>query len=120
MNSVKFIKSNPILYSTDIRASLKFCTEVLCFDQSWEWGEPVGFGGVVKDDVEIFFSVELGSPGTWIAIMLDNVDEYFELVKNKGARIIQEPKDMSFGIREMLVEGPDKHVLSFGHRIDCD
>lgn len=118
---MKFQKSNPILFSKDIRESLKYYTEVLGFADSWEWGEPTDFGGVVKDDVEIFFCLNAqGSPGTWLAIILDDVDAYYNIIKEKGAKIISAPESKDWNMREMLVEDPDGHILRFGHRIDCD
>lgn len=118
---MKFEKSNPILYSKDIKRSLKFYPEVLGFEESWEWGEPTDFGGVVKDDVEIFFCLNgQGSPGTWLAIILENVDEYYERIKDKGVRILSMPASHEWNMREMLVEDPDGHVIRFGHRMDCE
>lgn len=118
---MKFEKSNPILFSSDVKKSLKFYTEVLGFDDSWEWGDPVDFGGIVKDNVEIFFCLKgQGSQGTWIAIILDNVDEYYEQIKDKDVKILSPPTSHEWNMREMLVEDPDGHVIRFGHRIECD
>lgn len=118
---MKFEKSNPILYSRDVKRSLSFYTEVLGFDDCWEWGDPTDFGGVVKDGVEIFFCLnDQGHPGTWIAIILDNVDEYYQQIKGKGAKILVEPVDREWNMREMLIEDPDGHIIRFGNRIECD
>ena len=74
---MKFEKSNPILYSDDIQKSLDYYTEKLGFDEQWKWDDPPTFGGVVKDDVEIFFcKKDQGNPATWLCVVLDNVDEY--------------------------------------------
>ncbi|NOT74210.1 MAG: bleomycin resistance family protein [Cyclobacteriaceae bacterium] len=118
---MKFEKSNPILYSTDVKRSIRFYTEILGFEDSWEWGNPVDFGGISKDGVEIFFCLNnQGHPGTWIAIIMDDVDAYYAAIKDKGAEIISPPETMEFNIREMLVRDPDGHILRFGHRTDCD
>lgn len=105
----------PILYCTDVAKSLTYYTEVLGFCNKWDWGKPPTFGGVSKDAVEIYFSKKgQGNPGTWLSIMVDNVDEYYEHVKAKGATILSEPKNMEWGIREMLLEDPDGHMIRFG------
>lgn len=118
---MKFEKSNPILYSKDVKESLKYYIDVLGFDDSWEWGDPTDFGGIVKDGVEIFFCLNgQGSPGTWIAILVDDVDEYYKVIKEKGAKIIAQPEDKEWNMREMFVEDPDGHIIRFGQRIDCD
>lgn len=118
---MKFEKSNPILYSKDVKASLKYYREVLDFDDSWEWGDPTDFGGVVKDGVEIFFCLnDQGSPGTWLAIILDDVDAYHAIIKAKGANILSPPTTMAWNMREMIVTDPDGHILRMGHRTNGD
>lgn len=118
---MKFEKSNPILFSTDVKQSLKYYTEILGFEDSWEWGNPTDFGGIVKDNVEIFFCLNAqGSPGTWLAIIVEDVDAYYEIIKEKGAKILSPPRNQEWNMREMVVQDPDGHVIRFGHRIDCD
>lgn len=111
-----FSSAVPILYSTDIRRSLDYYVNVLGFQNRWEWGNPPTFGGVSKDSVEIFFCKEdQGNPGTWLSIMLDNVDEFYESIKDKGVIKLTAPKTMEWGMREMLVQDPDGHIIRFGH-----
>jgi uncharacterized glyoxalase superfamily protein PhnB/GNAT superfamily N-acetyltransferase len=106
----------PILYSSDIRRSIAYYTEVLGFDNKWEWSSPPTFGGVSKDHVEIFFCKDgQGNPGTWMSIFIKDTDEYYETIKAKGAKIITPPKTYEWGVREMLVEDPDGHRIRFGH-----
>ena len=118
---MKFEKAITILYSTDISRSIKYYTEILGFEQHWEWDNPPTFGGISRNDVEIFFCRDgQGHPGTWLSIMLDDVDAYYENIKAKGAKIAAAPQSMEWNTREMLVEDPDGHMIRFGHRIDCD
>ena len=118
---MKFEKSITILYSSNVAHSIAYYIEKLGFDDKWEWDNPPTFGGIAKDDVEIFFCEKgQGHPGTWLSIMLDNVDEYYETIKSKGANIIAPPDSKEWNIREMLVQDPDGHIIRFGHRIECD
>ncbi|MGZ5190857.1 MAG: VOC family protein, partial [Flavisolibacter sp.] len=48
----------PILYSSDVKRSLRYYTEVLGFESKWEWDDPPTFGGVSKNSAEIFFCKE--------------------------------------------------------------
>ena len=110
-----FRHSVPILYSSDVRRSIQYYTEVLGFKNKWEWNDPPGFGGVSKDSVDVFFCKDgQGSPGTWIAIMVNDVDELYETIKAKGGKVLAEPEDKEWGLREMLVQDPDGHIIRFG------
>ena len=78
----------PILYSADVARSVSYYMNELAFDSKWEWNHPTTFGGVSKGCVRLFFCLKAqGKPGTWIAINMDNVDEYYEIIKAKGAKI---------------------------------
>ena len=109
----------PILYSADVRRSIGYYMEQLAFDDKWEWDDPTTFGGVSRESVRIFFCLkDQGSPGTWLAINVDNVDEYYEVIKARGATIVSPPGDKEWFMREMLVEDPDGHIIRFGHGIE--
>jgi len=70
----------------------------------------------MQGSVEVFFCEKgQGSPGTWLSIFVDNVDEYYERIKGRGAKIICAPQNMEWNVREMLVEDPDGHRIRFGH-----
>ena len=118
---MKFLKSVTVLYSEDISRSLEYYMNVLGFKDQWTWGDPPDFAGISKDEVEIFFCLKgQGSPGTWLSIMVDNVDEYYESIKSKGAKILSAPETYEWNMREILVEDPDGHKIRFGHNTDCD
>jgi catechol 2,3-dioxygenase-like lactoylglutathione lyase family enzyme/GNAT superfamily N-acetyltransferase len=105
----------PILYSEDVRRSLLYYTDILGFDGRWEWGNPPDFGGVHKDSVEIFFCEKgQGNPGTWFSVFVDDVDEFYHTIREKGAKILTTPENMEWGVREMIVEDPDGHRIRFG------
>lgn len=107
----------PILYSSDVKRSTAYYIEQLAFDDKWEWdSDPTTFGGVQKDCVRLFFCLNYqGNPGTWLAINVDNVDEYYETIKARGAKIVSPPENKEWFMREMLVEDPDGHIIRFGH-----
>lgn len=116
---MKFEALIPILYSSDIKRSIAYYMDQLAFDEQWIWDDPVTFGGVSKDCVRIFFCLKAqGNPGTWVAMNVDNVDEYYEIIKVRGAKILSVPEDKEWFMREMLVEDPDGHIIRFGHGIE--
>jgi uncharacterized glyoxalase superfamily protein PhnB len=118
---MKFEKAIPILYSTDVAASVAYFKDKLKFENSWTWEDPPTFAGLYDGTVEIFFCKDAqGSPATWIAILVDDVDEYYEKIKDTGAKIISPPETKPWSIREMLVECPDGHIIRFGHSTEHD
>jgi len=109
----------PILYSADVARSLAYYMEQLAFDEKWEWDNPTTFGGVSKDCVGIFFCLKnQGNLGTWIAVNVDKVDEYYEIIKERGAKILSPPENKEWFMREMLIEDPDGNIIRFGHGIE--
>ncbi|MES2417459.1 MAG: glyoxalase superfamily protein [Bacteroidota bacterium] len=111
----------PILYSEDIKRSIAYYIEVLGFEEKWEWQDPPTFGGVDWGHIRIFFCKDdQGNPGTWLTIHLENIDEYYEVIKTRGAKILSPPEDKPWLMREMLVGDPDGHVIRFGHGLDCE
>ena len=118
-DAMQFEKLIPILYSEDLEKSIAYYIDKLAFDTKWIWDEAATFGGVSRECVELFFSKkDQGNPGTWICISVDNVDEYYEIVKERGANILFPPADREWNMREMLVQDPDGHIIRFGHRLD--
>jgi len=115
---MKFECVVPILYSTDVARSIDYYVNKLGFEDKWEWDTPPTFGGVSKGNVQIFFCKEgQGHPGTWLSVFVDDVDEFCKHAKAKGAKILSEPKNTEWNVREMLVEDPDGHKIRFGHGI---
>jgi uncharacterized glyoxalase superfamily protein PhnB len=110
----------PILYVRDFAEAMDYYTKKLLFRKLWEWGDPPGFGAVALGKVEIFFCLEgQGRPGTWLSIFMEEVDAYHERLLQTGAEILQPPRDMPWGMREMEVRDPNQHVIRFGHGIPC-
>jgi uncharacterized glyoxalase superfamily protein PhnB len=111
----------PVLYSDDVPRSLAYYTQVLGFEEQWTWDDVPTFGGVLVGNTTIFFCKgNQGHAGTWLCLNVDNVDEYYAAIKEKGAVILSPPEDKPWFMREMLVKDPDGHILRVGHNIECD
>jgi catechol 2,3-dioxygenase-like lactoylglutathione lyase family enzyme len=108
----------PILYVRDLEEAMKYYSEKLLFDRLWQWGEPPDFGAVRLGKVEIFFCVGAqGQPGTWLCILVDDVDDYCERIRRLGAEVIFGPTNEPWGLREIHVRDPNQHVIRFGQGI---
>lgn len=118
---MKFTKTIPILYSANVIRSLDYYTDVLGFDGRWDWGQPPTFGGVYRNEVQLFFCEKgQGNPGTWISIMVDDVDGIYEqIAAQKEAIVISPPENKEWGIREMLIGDPDGHRIRFGQPVSA-
>ena len=46
--------------------------------------------------------------------MTDNVDELYEQIKRKGAKITREVADQDYGNREFAIADPEGNLWSFG------
>lgn len=111
----------PILYSEDVRRSIRFYTEILGFREHWSWDDTPTFGGVIHGDAVIFFCKgDQGHKGTWLAVNVDNVDEFYERVKAMAVEISGPPEDKPWSMRELLLKDPDGHILRVGQNINCD
>ena len=118
---MKFESLIPILYSSDVERSIEYYIKKLSFENHWIWDEEKTFGGVSTGCVEIFFcKLDQGNPGTWLAINVDNIDEYYESIKSSQADILTAPEDKPWNMREMLVRDPDGHIIRFGRKIKED
>lgn len=108
----------PILHVRDLGEAMTYYTQKLLFERLWDWGDPPDFGAVRLGKVEIFFSQRKpAGPGSWLCIFLDDVDGYCQRIKQLGAEVIEEPRNMPWGMREMQVRDPNQHVIRFGHGI---
>lgn len=105
----------PILNVSDFLASMAYYTERLGFKKAWEWGDPPGFGCVVRDGVEIFLCHGgQGQPGTWASVFVVDVDALHDEFQRRGAKIVRAPVDEPWGMREFHVQDPDGHTFRFG------
>ena len=127
----------PILNVSDIQQSFAWF-ERLGWKKGWDWGSPPTFGGVCSGESEIFLCLdgqggrgkgELGrtfgfdgeeraDKGSWMCIMVDDVDAVHRHCVEHGLEVTWAPTDMPWHIREMHVRHPDGHVFRIGHHIE--
>ena len=116
---VKVTEITPILSVSDVASSIRYYVEALGFRREFTWGDPATFGGVSRDGSDIMLCKDgQGSPGTWLTVWVDDVDEIFEEFTAAGADVRQPPIDLPWGVREMNVADPDGHRLRFSTPID--
>lgn len=53
----------------------------------------------------------------YVLVAVENVDEHFERAKTFGARVVQPPENMPFGVRHYTVSDLDGHWWTFSQNV---
>jgi catechol 2,3-dioxygenase-like lactoylglutathione lyase family enzyme len=113
-----------VLYVKDTAKTLEFYDKLgFRFDKrdpdhlsmrlNWFW---VDFHPQDKEDIPEFqqeATLEPKGAGIFIYISVDDVDEFYEDVKEKGLEPASEPHDYPWGNREFMLRDPDGYKLVF-------
>lgn len=100
-----------------MRAALEWFREALGFDvEPYKGGSQYGYasrGGVS------FHLARGPDPELWSAyVYVDDVEALHAELTERGAEIVQPPRDKGYGMRDLLVRGPGGHVLAFGRPLE--
>ncbi len=119
----------PALTVADIDASVRFYSEVLGFDVQFTLPGPDGkliHASVKRGDATVMFGQldpsnphDQGKLGAGVALFFtvadnEDIDAYFERVKEAGATVFQEPTDQFWGHRDWVIADPDGYLLWIG------
>jgi uncharacterized glyoxalase superfamily protein PhnB len=110
----------PVFQVADLDASLKHYKEVLGFSEDFRVGDYAGLKlGQVALHLSKHGAGEYAKPvgGSIAYIFCDDVDGYFEQVKQKGAAIKYAPNDACYGMREFMLADLDGHHIAFACEI---
>ena len=120
----------PVFLVDDIVKSAEWYREVLGFQFDRYWGEPPCFVMVGRGDAEIFLSgpETLGQKimrsnrsvsHAWDAyIRVRDARALCEEFRSKGAKIVREPEDTLYQMREFEVEDINGYALCFAQNIE--
>lgn len=104
---------------TDIDASMAYYCDVLGFDVTFDYGEPIFYAGLCRDEVMLHLRAAAQQP-SWVsgngavAIFVDDVDALHDELAARGARIVKPPQDYAYGMRDFDVDDLDGNRLTFG------
>ncbi|HEX4083543.1 MAG TPA: GNAT family N-acetyltransferase [Chthoniobacteraceae bacterium] len=106
-----FARAVPQLPAADVLETAAFYRDVFGFKIDWTWGGN-DYGSVSRGDTVFFLSA--GKPPFQPITCIVNVtavDSLYEDWRARGARMLTEPRDMPWGLREFTVADNNGHRL---------
>jgi uncharacterized glyoxalase superfamily protein PhnB len=102
----------------DVLRSVSHYCDVLGFRTEFTYGNPTFYAGVERDGVVIHLQAadhtkRLPGHGA-VNIFVTDVDSLYQEFKSRGARILSDPKDYPYGMRDFNVNDLDGNQLCFG------
>jgi uncharacterized glyoxalase superfamily protein PhnB len=115
---VRLCDAAPVLVVQDVLRSVEHYRDVLGFRVGFTYGNPTFYAGVERDDVVIHLQAARESkrkPGQGaVNIFVTEVDALYQELKSRGAKMLNEPKDYPYGMRDFDVHDLDDNALCFG------
>ena len=107
----------PVFYVANVDAAERYYIEMLQFTRAFRYGSYVGLR-IGSCELHITDPGEPRQvPGTGSAYLIcGEVDEYFDVLENVGARLKNRPESRPYGMRDFAVFDLDGNQLTFG----CD
>jgi predicted enzyme related to lactoylglutathione lyase len=113
-----FVGSATIFTVRDIAASIAHYRDALGFDVTFEYGEPVFYACLCRDEVSLHLRAPRDPkwvPGNGaVAIFVDDVDALHAEIAARGARVVKPPQDYPYGVRDFDIVDLDDNQLTFG------
>ena len=104
----------PQLPVRDVREAQIYYRDVLDCKIAWIYGEE--YGAVYNGRTEIFFTREAEAfTPSWHFVRVENADHALEVLRERGATIVEEIASHPWGMREFTIEDLNGHRLRIGH-----
>ena len=120
----KFRKTTPILTVGDVSRSIDFFVNALGLKLDFVYGEPSFYAGLYSNDLEIHIINENSSNARQpagksnLSILVDEVDNLYNNLKERGVEILITPEDRDYGLRDFSCTDPDGNIFNFGVEVD--
>ncbi len=115
------VASAPVFVVQDIASSVEHYRDVLGFRVEFTYGQPAFYAGVERDHLLIHMQAasETKRPPGQSAVyaFVTDVDTLYRELKARGARMLGEPTDYPYGMRDFDIQDLDGNHLSFGMEI---
>ena len=115
--------SATVFVVSDIATSLAYYRDVLGFQVTFEYGEPLSYACLCRDEVALHLLASSRTkrlPGHGaICVFVRDVDQIYAEVSGRGARLLNQPEDRDYGMRDFDVVDADGNQLTFGMGTDA-
>ena len=102
----------------DIVASVAHYRDVLGFDVTFQYGEPIFYACLCRDEVSLHLRASHRThrpPGNGaICVFVQDVDAAHAELAARGANVLKPPQDDACGMRDFDITDPDGNQLTFG------
>ena len=115
--------SATVFVVSDIATSLAYYRDVLGFQVTFEYGQPLSYACLCRDEVALHLLASSRTkrlPGHGaICVFVRDVDQIYAEVSGRGARLLNQPEDRDYGMRDFDVVDADGNQLTFGMGTDA-
>ena len=110
--------STTVLTVKDVMGSLAYYRDKLGFDVAFEYGKPTFYVGLCSGQVTLHLVSATKTPRQpghgAVNIFVDDVDALHADLVKRGAKVLKEPKDYDYGLRDFDVADLDGNMIFFG------
>lgn len=114
------LRARSVLAVKDLAVSTRYYRDVLGFTDDaisapgWSFLSLDAFHVMLGECRDEMPAEATGNHSWFIHLLVDDVDGYHRVVRERGADIISPPGDRSYGLREFVLRTPDGHRLVIG------
>ena len=116
--SSMMVGSATVFVVSDVEAGLAYYRDVLGFQVTFEYGSPLSYACLCRDEVALHLlaaSATKRLPGQGgLCVFVRDVDRLYIELSSRGARLINQPEDRDYGMRDFDVVDADGNQVTFG------
>lgn len=116
--SSMMVGSATVFVVSDVEAGLAYYRDVLGFQVTFEYGSPLSYACLCRDEVALHLlaaSATKRLPGQGgLCVFVRDVDRLYIELSSRGARLINQPEDRDYGMRDFDVVDADGNRVTFG------
>ncbi|MBR0827259.1 VOC family protein [Bradyrhizobium manausense] len=112
------VGSAAVFAVADMETSVSYYRDVLGFDVTFQYGEPIYYTCLCRDEVALHLNASTSTtrlPGHGsLCVFVRDVDGLYAELVARGARTLKAPQTYAYGMRDFDVLDPDGNQLVFG------